>query len=575
MEAKAANSQSVPFTKRRWVRIVGVLVAIIVIVIIAVPFFVNADTFRPKVQTELSSALGRQVTLGHLSFSLLSGSLVADDVSIADDPAFSASPFFAAKSLHIGVNTGVLLFHRQVQITDISADSPEVHLISGQNSTWNYSSIGGGGSSNSSSSSSASGLTIGELKIKSGSVSVASLAPKAKPFVYDHVDLSVKNLSFTTPMPFELTANLSAGGTLKLNGTAGPLAQPNAVNTPVEASLTVKHFDPVAAGVIEPSEGVSMVADIDGQVKSDGKAAAVSGKVQASNLKIMAGGSPAPHPVKVDLNITDDLGTNAGRVTDIAVHTGNLAAHFNGTYRVNESGVTLNLHLAAPSLPVDGLEELLPAVGIKLPSGSSLKGGTLTANLAITGPPASLEIAGPVEIDNTQLAGFDLGSKIEGLMHPGGSPTSGGTAIKTVRADIVENTQGTQLNNIFGDVPSIGTASGSGTVAASGALNFQMVAKIGSSSSASSSTGSTTATSTGSSWLTAAGSVLRTSSSGGIPLSITGTTTNPSIRLNVGTMIKQQAGSLLGNLTKSATNSNSNTNPKQNLLDFGKSLIGK
>ena len=31
------------------------------------------------------------------------------------------------------------------------------------------------------------------------------------------------------------------------------------------------------------------------------------------------------------------------------------------------------------------LEQLLPAVGINLPSGSKLKGGTLTANLVITG----------------------------------------------------------------------------------------------------------------------------------------------------------------------------------------------
>ena len=46
----------------------------------------------------------------------------------------------------------------------------------------------------------------------------------------------------------------------------------------------------------------------------------------------------------------------------------------------------LDMHLAAPNLPVDQLEQLLPAVGIKLPAGSSLHGGTLSANIAITGP---------------------------------------------------------------------------------------------------------------------------------------------------------------------------------------------
>ena len=568
MQNSSANPQSVPFSKRLWVRVLGAIVVVLILVVILVPLFVNADTFRPKVQSELSTALGRQVTLGHLSFSLLSGSLVADNITIADDPAFSTGPFFAAKSLHIGVNTSELLFHRQVQITDITADSPEVHLISGQNSRWNYSSLGRDSSSGSQSSKSS--LSVGELKITSGSVSVASLSSRAKPFVYDKVDLKVQHVSFTSSMPFELSASLPGSGTLKLSGTAGPVAQPNVVNTPLEATLSVKHFDPVAAGVVEPGQGISMIADIDGQAKSNGKAASLSGKVQAANLKLSPNGTPAPHTVDVDLNMTDDLGTNSGRISDIAVHTGSLAAHINGTYQMTGTNVNLNLRLAAPNLPIDGLIELLPALGVRLPSGSSLRGGTLTANLAVTGPAASPRIAGPVQIDNTQLAGFDLGSKIEGVMKPGASPTSGGTAIRTVRADVVNTAQGTDLSNIFGDVPSIGTASGGGTVAASGALNFQMVAKLSVPDSAASAGTSSTATTTpaGASWLGAAAGLFRTTASSGIPLIITGTTSSPSIRLDTTAMLKQQAGSLLNN--KGTTNGTS----KGSLVDLGRSLFG-
>ena len=56
-----------------------------------------------------------------------------------------------------------------------------------------------------------------------------------------------------------------------------------------------------------------------------------------------------------------------------------------------------------------------------LPTGSSLQGGTLTANIAVTGPATTATLAGPVEIDNTKLAGFDLGSKIQGLNPFGGT----------------------------------------------------------------------------------------------------------------------------------------------------------
>ena len=530
--------------KKRWVRIAAAVIAVVVILLLVVPLFVNADTFRPTVESDISSALGRKVTLGHLSFSLFSGSLVADNVSIADDPAFSPSPFLQAKSLHIGVSTGSLLFHRQVQITKFTADSPEIHLIPGQNGSWNYSSLGRGGSAGASQQqSSSTDVAIGELKIKDGSVYVSSLPSTGKPFVYNKLDLTVKHLSYATPMPFDLTADLPGGGSLKLNGTAGPISQQDAMKTPVQASLDVKHFDPVATGVVTPSQGTSMVADINAQLTSDGNTLTTTGKIKADNLKLSASGSPAPQPVDVDFTMTDDLGRRAGEIRDIAIHTGSVAAHLTGTYQMTGQTVTLNLHLSAPSLPVDGLEQLLPAVGIKLPSGSSLHGGTLTANLAITGPAATTQISGPVEIDNTQLAGFSLGSKIEGLTSLGktNSGSGGGTAIRTLRGEMTSTAQETRLNNIYGDVPGIGTATGNGTVSAAGALNFQLVAKLSSSGGVAGAAGGAMSALGG-----VAGGFMQTTATNGIPLSITGTTTNPSIRANVGSMLKQQTGGLLG-----------------------------
>ncbi len=110
----------------------SILVAVAVLFLLAVllvPLFVNANTFRPTLETQLSTALGRKVTLGNLSFSVLSGSLVADNISIADDPAFSSKPFLQAQSLHIGVEVVPLLFHRQLLVTSFVADSPTINLV--------------------------------------------------------------------------------------------------------------------------------------------------------------------------------------------------------------------------------------------------------------------------------------------------------------------------------------------------------------------------------------------------------------------------------------------------------------
>jgi len=109
--------------KKRWVRAAIAVAALVILVLVSIPFFINADTFRATIENQLSSALGRKVSLGHLSASLLSGGLVADNISIADDPAFSATPFLQAKKLSIGAELVPLLFHRQVRVTSFVVDS--------------------------------------------------------------------------------------------------------------------------------------------------------------------------------------------------------------------------------------------------------------------------------------------------------------------------------------------------------------------------------------------------------------------------------------------------------------------
>src|SRR5271169_4445798 len=117
-------------------------VVLLLLVFLLVPLFVNANTFRPTLETQLSAALGRKVTLGNLSFSVFSGSLVADNVSIADDPAFSTKPFLQAQSLHIGVEVAPLLLHRQLLVTSFVADSPSINLVHNAQGVWNFSNIG-------------------------------------------------------------------------------------------------------------------------------------------------------------------------------------------------------------------------------------------------------------------------------------------------------------------------------------------------------------------------------------------------------------------------------------------------
>lgn len=525
--------------QRRWLKITIAVVVLFLAVVVVTPFLIDADTFRPRVEQQLSTSLGRKFTLGHLSFSLITGSLVASDISIADDPAFSSTPFLQAKKLKIGIELAPFLFHRQIRITTITIDSPQIQLIHALSGAWNFSSIGGAAAASAPQQQTIfPDLTVGKLKISDGTAAVYS-TPSARPLTCTAIGLEVQRFSFVNSFPFELSLKLPGNGSFQLKGTAGPISPKDAAQSPFNATLQLKDFDPVAAGVVESGQGIAMAADFNAQLASDGAALTSTGKLVASRLQLARTGSPAKQPVDVDYNVSNDLATRTGRVNDISVHTGSVAVHVTGTYRSTEQGVVLDLHLSAPSLPVDQLEQLLPTVGVHLPSGSQLRGGTLTANLSITGPPTAAVIAGPLEIDNSQLAGFDLGSKIEGINPLKG--TGGGTAIEKLSTDLRSSPQTTQFDKIYASVPQIGTASGGGSVSASGALDFQLVANLNN---------ATPVGAVVNNGMRMVGNLLgggsNSSSNNGIPLTISGTASSPSIHANIGAMLKQQTGGLLG-----------------------------
>jgi AsmA protein len=477
----------------------------------------------------------------------VTGSLVAQDISIADDPAFAATPFLQAKRLRLGIELGQFLFHRTVRITNFAVESPEIRLIQAQTGKWNFSSLGSATVQSATSGAAAQPasprpsmfpeLIVAEAKINHGTATVSSLPATGKPLLCSEINLSIAQFSFARPFPFQLAVKLPADGSLQVSGTAGPVSQANAAATPFQAALHLKRFDPVAAGVVEPNLGISMLADFDSQLTSDGTNLQSVGKLQASKLKLAPGGSSASQLVEIDYTVTDNLNERTGEVSDVSLHIGSVAVHVKGAYHFTQEGTVLDLHLSASELPIDQVEQLLPVIGVRLPSGSRLRGGTLSASLAITGTTAAPEITGSVGIDNTQLMGFDLGSKIEGMNPFGGS--GGGTAIERLSTELKSTPQTTQFNNIYASIPHIGAATGEGTVSPSGALDILMYARFGASPAPAGKRGDRTGT----------------NATSGVPLSITGTASAPSIHARIGTMLKQDMGGLVDLAVKGRANS--------------------
>jgi AsmA protein len=504
---------------RKTFKIVGIVVAVIILLLIIVPFFVNADSFRPIIQSKAQDALGRNVTIGKLGFSLFSGSLSADGITIADDPKFSNQPFVTAKSLNVSVDVMPLIFSRELHVNSIKLVQPQVALISNAQGQWNYSSLGGPAASGkapekptppkpapgtaSKPSESPSNYAVDEIDISNGKISLSQVPSRQPPAVYSDVDMSLKNVGPGTKMPFTLSLTAPRGGTIKATGTAGPINPNDASLTPLQVDL--KNSAVEIAG-LAPTAGISGLLDMTAKFTSDGQSANLEGKGEINKFKAVAKGSAAKDPLGFTYNTKYAYATREGTLAaNISVRKN--TARLSGSYQMREA-MTVHMDLNAQGMSVDELESLLPAFGVVLPSGSSLRGGTLSANLNLQGPLDQLTITGPVSLNNTKLAGFNLSSKMSSLSQLAGIKTGNDTTIQTFSSNVNVTPAVTRADNINLVMPALGNVTGSGTIANQN-LNFKMVAKV---------------QTTGGGLLGAAGTKAGSQT---VPFAIQGTTSNP------------------------------------------------
>lgn len=472
---------------------IAIIIAILIVLVLVLPFVIDVNTFRPRIESELTSALGRKVTVGNMSLSLWSGSLAADNIAIADDPSFGSPPFVRADAFKVGVNVFPLIFSRTLEIRNITLNHPQVALLRTPSGKWNFSTLGNSpgssapkrsdpgnssGKESTSEQSLAENLSVGELSIKGGQISVADTNAASKARVYKNVDATVKDFSFTTKFPFTLTADLPGGGNAKLNGTGGPINRADTSQTPLNAKITVKDLDLAKSGFIDPASGFAGSVDFDGTVQSDGHDARSNGTATADKLKLSPKGSAAPRAVNLRYATTYDMQKETGVLNQGDVSVGKAVAKLGGTFNLRGDSAVLNMKLNADSMPVDDLETLLPALGVQLPKGSSLQGGTLSSDLTITGPVDRLVIAGPVKLANTKLAGFDMGSKLSAISALSGTKTGSDTSIQNFSSDVHYSPSGIETQNINLVLPAIGTVTGSGTVSPENALDYKMTASL-------------------------------------------------------------------------------------------------
>lgn len=560
----------------RKLRTILIVVAVVILVLVVIPFLIPANQFRPTIEEKASAALGRKVTLGNLSLSLLSGSLSAEDLSIGDDPSFSSSPFLTAKSLKVGVELGPLIFSKTLNITGITVKSPEVTLLRNAAGQWNYSSLGGSAAkptppetaTTSKSSGSPTDVSISKFELTNGQV-IIGMAGSQKRSRYDHVDITASDFSMTSKFTVKVTANLQGGGKFQLDGEAGPIDRADTSLTPLQAKLNVSSLDLASTGALDPSLGLGGLLDLGANLSSQNGVAETKGTAKISKALLVAGGSHASQPLTVDFDTKYDLRKSAGTLEPSTLKLGNAAAQLGGTYQTAGEATVLNMKLEGQNMPVKDLESFLPAVGINLPKGATLQAGTLNTKLNLSGPTNRFVMSGNVGLFSAKLAGFDLGSKMSAISSLAGARTGKDLDIEKLTSDVRMAPDGLSAQNFIAVVPSLGQLVGGGNIDSKNNLDFKMTAVL---SNAVGAAGSPVSSGIGMLTKLTGGSGCQGRTA--VPFRIQGTTSAPKFVPEVGGIISGLVKSQLGCTSGTAPGA---TNPQSpaNAISGVMGLFGK
>jgi AsmA protein len=465
----------------KWIAIV---VVVLIVILLVLPFLIPVNSFRPTIEAKTSDALGRKVSLGNLSLSILGGSVGIDDLSIADDPKFNSGPFLTAKNVKVGVELMPLIFSKQLNVTEISIVNPQVTMLKDPSGKWNFSSIGGNSSSTPAQKpaqpaggSSTQAVSIGKLALEDGQITLGN-TNSTKRSVYTKVNLTATDVAMTNSFPVKLSMDLPGGGSMGIDGKVGPVDQTNAAFTPQNVKLNITGMDLAKTGFLDPSLGLAGLVDMDANLVSQGGKMDTKGQLKLSKAVLVAGGSPSATPAVIDFDTNYDMAAGSGVLNASSLSIGKAKTNLSGTYKSAGDDFVVDMKVNGQNLPATDLESFLPALGINLPSGSRLSAGTLSADLHVTGPTNKLVTDGTIGLFNGKLAGFNLGQKMSGVGSLAGIKTGNDLEIQKFTSNVHMAPTGLQANNLDLVVPSLGTVVGNGTLDSKNNMDFKLVATV-------------------------------------------------------------------------------------------------
>ncbi|HKR29877.1 MAG TPA: AsmA family protein [Terriglobales bacterium] len=424
-------------------KLVGVLIAIIVIIVIAIfalPSLVNVNQYHDKIQAELQDKLHRDVKLGNMSLKIVPLSIRVADVQIGEDPNFrTGRPFATTSDLAVSAKLLPLLRH-QVDLRSLELVNPKIELVRNAQGTWNFASIGqqpanapapapapaqksaakpaakpsptppSTPESKPAENQPSQQLSLAELKITNGQVAITDEQKHQSRSVYDNIDLDLTDFEPGKPFNVTLAAHLPGQGDqyVKFDGTAGPLIQQNSMATHLDGRLKLNQVS--LAGVQKFLNSPQLkqydaIASGEASVRNDKGTMGSTGNLELNNVRIK--GIEIGYPIKADYSVADDLNTDVIKIDKMNVNFGPTPISLTGQVNTKPTPAQLDVQLKANNASITELAKLAGAFGVAFNPGMQV-GGTLNTDIHAKGSADQPALNGNLSASNLVVSGKDI-----------------------------------------------------------------------------------------------------------------------------------------------------------------------
>lgn len=531
--------------RKLWL-VLGIVVVLVLLAGFVLPyFFFDAETQRRILSGRIEDALGRKVKLGKMRLGLFPPALRVEDAEIAERLGFPGTAFSTAKQLRARVNL-IPLLRGRLEVPSVELDEPTINLVKNAQGEWNFAEIGkpaapaGPGAKAAAS----TPLEIGELQIRNGTLNITDLQRRRPTVTFTRINVTLKDFSPARPFDWEVSVHPPGpeNANIEAKGRGGPVNRDNLAESPAQGEAKFENVELAALSPFTDQPGLSGLFHGDAKFTSDGKAARADGAYRVERLRLSSKAGMAQAPVSGRFQVNYDSAANRLNVQQFQLGSGAAVAHTTGHLLFAKS-TAANLDTRLTNAPLADVARVLPALGVKMPAGSSLSGGTLTAQMQARGPVQQPHRRGSVEVRNARLANYNVAGKLGSAARLAGVDTGGkDTVIELFKTSFTTDRGYTRTPDLLLVIPGM-QITADGGFSDAGALNFQ---------------GTATLTRAGAAGAAVGGLLQKvTGASNTIPFRVTGTLENPVFMPDVGKMATQRvqeqaapggAGKILGGL---------------------------